>query len=136
MAQYLRLDSYLIWTIVHSSIKRLKRLAIALWSKIIMNPHVGTGPLARSFTRLFRLLTHLLALYCSLCSSVCSLTHSLARREVNDRMAIYAVYFLCWTIMLQRLTVVDSKAFTSPSVPSVPHSRASPRKSPHKQSQG
>ena len=78
----------------------------ALWARTTKNADWNTGPLARSLVRSFARslapLTSLLVPHYSLCprtplrSLACSLTHyahSLARGTVNDRMAIYSVFF-------------------------------------------
>ena len=65
-------------------------VGLVLWSRITKNPDVSNGPLARVFTHLLALVTCSLAQPCSLlslaplCSLICLLTHSLARKVVDD----------------------------------------------------
>ena len=75
---------------------------VAQWARITKNPDKSTGLLARLFARSLTPLTRSLAPDCSLClcpllrSLVCSLTyfaHSLAGWTVNDKMAIFSVFF-------------------------------------------
>ena len=62
-----------------------------LWSRIIKNPDLNTGPLACSFAH---------NAHSSACSTLlaslarsAALTYSLARGTVNDKMAIFSVFF-------------------------------------------
>ena len=68
-------------------------------SRTTKNHDVSTGPIACPSACLLTPLNHSLAPPCSLCSGaplhsfVCLLTHSLAHGEVNDYIAISAVFF-------------------------------------------
>ena len=81
---------------------------LALWARKTMNTDWSSGPLARPFARSLALLTRSLAPDCSLRSRpplhslARSLTHfanSLARGTVNDKMAIYSLFFSFWPIV-------------------------------------
>ena len=64
------------------SARRLRKAALALWSRTTMNPYVSTGPIAHLFTRLLAPLTQSPAPPCLFRS----LTHSQACRLVDDLM--------------------------------------------------
>ena len=76
-----------------------------LWARIAQNPDCSTGPLARPFAcSLAPLIIHLLrtahfarALRCT--HLFAQFTHTLARRTVNDWMAIFSVFCLFWIIV-------------------------------------
>ena len=61
-------------------VHRKKQIQSALWSRIIKNPDISTGPLALPFA-------------CLLVHSHRSLTHSQAHGKDNDYIAIFAVFF-------------------------------------------
>ena len=112
------------WNEIESMGIVFRSSAHPLWARSTRNPDVGTGPLARPFTRLLAPLICLLAHF----------AHSRARGKVIDSMAIYSVFVSvlahcalyrshavvvsCWRVMSSISTI--SGAWVNSSEISIP----------------